>query len=80
MMVVDVDSKVRLKVASNAKKGVLKRAEKVRLMAETGCDLRTIRKWERGEPIKDASRTRLEKAARKLNIPTPLSSTSSGPV
>ncbi|MHB8531721.1 MAG: hypothetical protein ACYDC2_03270 [Solirubrobacteraceae bacterium] len=56
---------------SNAKKGILTRVERVRLMAETLCDERTIRRWERGEAVREPTRERLTKAARKLDIIVP---------
>ena len=56
---------------TNAHNGVLTRNERVRLMAATGCDERTIRRWERGEPVKEATRVRLVGAAKKLDILVP---------
>jgi hypothetical protein len=57
--------------ANNAKKGVLTRKERLDLMAETLCDERTIRRWERGGEMTPASLQRLGEAARKLRIPIP---------
>lgn len=54
-----------------AHNGVLTRHERVRLMAVTGCDERTIRKWERGEDVKEATHVRLRDAARRLGIVVP---------
>jgi hypothetical protein len=56
---------------ANAKNGVLSRPERVKLMAETLIDERTIRKWERGEDVRPGKREILERAARKLDIPIP---------
>jgi hypothetical protein len=53
------------------KNGILTRLERVKLMAESGCDERTIRRWERNEPLTAASNERLKKAARKLGIVIP---------
>ena len=57
--------------ANNAPKGILTRQERIRLMADTSCDERTIRRWERGETVKDATRRRLEQAAKKHGIVVP---------
>jgi hypothetical protein len=54
-----------------AHKGILTRNERVRLMAATGCDERTIRKWERGEEVKEATDVRLTTAAKRLGIVVP---------
>ena len=62
---------VKTKGKTPAKKGSLKRSERVRLMADTGCDERTIRRWERGESVKDVTMTRLGRSAVKLGIPVP---------
>ena len=56
---------------SNAPKGVLSRRDKLQLALESRCADATIRRWERGESVSDASRERLESAADKLNIPIP---------
>ena len=53
------------------KKGVLTRHERVRLMLETGCDERTIRRWERGDDIKDVTDRRIRNASVDLNIGIP---------
>jgi hypothetical protein len=50
----------------------LTRADRVKLMFETMCDERTIRKWEDGvETINATTRDKLERAARKHKIPIP---------
>jgi transcriptional regulator with XRE-family HTH domain len=53
------------------KRGFLSRRERIQLMAATGCDERTIRRWERGEKVWDVTKGRLEAAAKKLDIPLP---------
>ena len=53
------------------KRGYLLRAQRLSLEVETRCDPRTIRRWERGERVLEATRLRLEGAARKLKIPRP---------
>lgn len=45
--------------------------DRARLRAETQCDLATIRRWERGERIQDATRIRLTRGAKQLGIPLP---------
>jgi len=45
--------------------------DRARLRAETQCDLATIRRWERGDHVQDASRVRLTRAARLLGIVIP---------
>lgn len=56
------------------KNGTLSRAERIKLMAETQCDERTIRRWERADknkPVKSSTADRLTKAAKKLGILVP---------
>ncbi len=55
----------------NVKRGIYTRAERLSLMFQTTCDERTIRRWERGETIKESTRSRLEKAARMLKLVIP---------
>lgn len=61
----------KLQGTGEAVQGALAKRDRLRLQLETGCDERTIRKWERGEDIKDASRQRLEGAAGRLGIAIP---------
>lgn len=53
------------------KRGILSRNERLRLMLRTQCDERTVRKWERGETVRESARIRLETAARDLKLPMP---------
>ena len=46
--------------------------DRARLRAETQCDPITIRRWERGQRVQDATRVRLTRAARLLGIVLPL--------
>jgi hypothetical protein len=51
---------------------IFTRRERQELAWETACDDRTIRRWERGDVVKDATRHRLEAAAKKLKFPVPM--------
>ncbi len=53
--------------------------ERACLRAETQCDLATIRRWELGERVQDASRVRLTRAARMLGIAIPESPSPTDP-
>lgn len=44
------------------------REEELRVAAESGCDVRTIRKYERGDSVTGASAERIRKAIDKLKI------------
>ena len=45
--------------------------DRARLRAETLCDVGTIRRWERGERVQNATEVRLTRAAESLGIPLP---------
>jgi hypothetical protein len=45
--------------------------ERARLRAETLCDDATIRRWDRGDRVHDATDVRLTRAARLLGISVP---------
>jgi hypothetical protein len=47
--------------------------ERALLRAQTQCDDATIRRWDRGDRVHDATRVRLTRAARLLGITLPVS-------
>lgn len=46
----------------------LLRDDMLRLMLESGCSSDTVRKWARGDEVRQATNGRLSKAARKLGL------------
>lgn len=58
---------------AHKKRGILGRKERVLLMADTFCDERTIRRWERGEPVRESTKARLDESAKRLGIVVPKS-------
>jgi hypothetical protein len=53
------------------KKRLLSHIDRAKLVVETSCAERTIKRWEDGDPVTAATAIRLKKAARKLGIPIP---------
>lgn len=50
---------------------LLTAVERRRLAGETLCEQRTIQRWERGEPVRPATKKVLNDAARRLGLPVP---------
>jgi hypothetical protein len=46
-------------------------ADRVRLQADSLCDIRTVKRWWTGKPVRNSTAERLEASAKKLGLRRP---------